>query len=73
VLNAAVGPGGSSYTTPPWALKDPGAELQWRVVAMDENARSVARSEWRTLRTAAAVPASAEASGEATLPGLPGH
>lgn len=57
VLNAVVGVGASSYTSPPWALKEPDTELQWRVVAMDDEARSMARSDWRTLRTTTADPA----------------
>jgi hypothetical protein len=51
VLTAAVGGSVSSYTSPPWALKDADTELLWRVVAMDAEARSLAHSPWRGLRT----------------------
>jgi hypothetical protein len=56
VLNAAVGAGESSYTSPPWALKEENAELMWRVVAMDAKARVKARSVWRKLQTRPAAP-----------------
>lgn len=53
VLNAAVAAGAGSYTSPPWALAEAGTALQWRVVAVDANARSMMRSDWRRLRTIA--------------------
>jgi hypothetical protein len=54
ILNAVVGAGTAAYTTPPWALREPGTELRWRVVALDAQGRGVARSEWRGLRSSAA-------------------
>jgi hypothetical protein len=64
VLNAVVGAGTAAYTTPPFALKEPEAELRWRVLALDAQGRSVARSAWRELRTgAAASPAAATSNG----------
>jgi hypothetical protein len=54
VLNAVVGAGTASYTTPPWLLKTATTALRWRVVAVDPEGRSVARSDWRGLRTASA-------------------
>jgi hypothetical protein len=51
VLNAAVAAGAGSYTSPPWALAEADLTLQWRVVAVDANARTMVRSDWRRLRT----------------------
>lgn len=50
VLNAAVAAGTGSYTSPPWALAAADTTLEWRVVAVDANARTVVRSDWRRLR-----------------------
>jgi hypothetical protein len=57
VLNAVLGAGATSYTSPPWLLEAAETELQWRVVALDAHARSLARSNWRSLRTTRTVPA----------------
>jgi hypothetical protein len=55
ILTAVVGAGTAAYTTPPWALREAGAQLRWRVVALDAQGRSVAQSSWRQLETAAAA------------------
>jgi hypothetical protein len=55
-LNAAVGSSVSTYSSPPWAVKEVDTKLLWRVVAMDAKARSVAHSAWRELRSAPARP-----------------
>jgi hypothetical protein len=61
VLNAVVGAGTATYTTPPWMLQEPNSTLRWRVVALDAKGRTVARSGWRELHTGgvAATPAAA--------------
>jgi hypothetical protein len=51
VLNAAVAAGAGSYTSPPWALAEADTTLQWRVVAIDANARAMVCSDWRRVRT----------------------
>jgi hypothetical protein len=56
ILNGIVGAGTAVYTSPPWLLKEQGAELRWRVLALDAEGRSVARSNWRALRTSSASP-----------------
>ncbi len=50
LLNAVVTAGVASYTAPPWAFAQAGEGVRWRVVALDDVGRSVALSDWRTLR-----------------------
>ena len=50
LFSAIVKPGVSNYTLPPFLDIGPGAELRWRVEAVDAQGRAVARSPWRRLR-----------------------
>jgi hypothetical protein len=50
VLAALVAPGSGSYAAPPWFVQaQRGQALRWRVLALDENGRPLAGSEWRAL------------------------
>jgi hypothetical protein len=46
VLSALVDAGSSTYTAPPFLRDRAGATLEWRVIAIDDDGDSLARSEW---------------------------
>ena len=50
LFNAVVPSGTASYTAPPWAFAESGVKARWRVVALDDDGRGIARSDWRRLR-----------------------
>lgn len=50
LFNAVVPAGTASYTAPPWAFAESETGARWRVVALDDVGRSIARSDWRALR-----------------------
>ncbi|HLF24514.1 MAG TPA: hypothetical protein VI565_11380 [Burkholderiales bacterium] len=50
VLTAIVAPGVSSYTAPPWLAQPAAKPLRWRVIALDADGETLARSRWRTLQ-----------------------
>jgi hypothetical protein len=47
---AVVPPGAGAYQVPPFVLQQAGAELRWRVKALDFNGWETRRSAWRTVR-----------------------
>jgi hypothetical protein len=51
VLSAIVGQGTRSYDVPPFARTGvTDGRVRWRVIALDESAREIRHSEWRSLR-----------------------
>jgi hypothetical protein len=51
VLSAVVSAGVGHYDVPPFVLtQTTSGRLRWRVVALDDSGRDVARSEWRTIQ-----------------------
>jgi hypothetical protein len=50
LLTAVVPASRASYTSPPWAFNETEGQFEWRVVALDIDGRSLARSDWRRLR-----------------------
>jgi len=50
LFNAVVPAGVASYTAPSLAFAESDADARWRVVALDDVGRSIARSDWRALR-----------------------
>ncbi len=49
LFSAMIKPGVSSYTLPPFVALEPGADIRWRVTAMNQRGDTVARSSWRQL------------------------
>jgi hypothetical protein len=50
LFTAVIPPGVGAYQVPPFVLQQAGAELRWRVKALDFNGWEMRRSPWRTVR-----------------------
>jgi hypothetical protein len=56
VLSALIDSGGSNYTAPPFLREFAGTTLVWRVIAISESGRSLARSGWSEFGIQPAAP-----------------